>query len=161
MLPTADFWAYIGIWSLIGSAGFSLLLVIAIATNVLRLVRDENAELRNPMPLSGWLVLVGFILTATSFPLIAAYVGLVSRGMRPDFWQLFLMNFLIFIMVSFYDTFIIDILILVFWHPDFLNLPDSEAFNSAIYHIKTLIPATAFSLVFSLISSLIAWLVFF
>lgn len=161
MLTTRNFLVYVGSWSLIGIGAFSLFLIIAGITKAIQLVRDEDAELRNPMPLSGWLVLIGYALTATSFPLIATYVGLALKSLTPGFWQLFLMNFLIFMMVSFYDTFIIDILILVVWHPDFLNLPDAEAFNSAIYHIKTLIPATAFSLVFSLISSLIAWLIIF
>jgi len=161
MIQSIDFWAYIGKWSLYGIFGFSLFLVIAGATRIFHLVRDSEGELRKPMPFSGWALMTGFVFTAFSFSLAAVHFDLIAKGLMPGFWQLFLMNFLVFFAISLFDTFIIDILILVIWHPKFLNLPDSEAFNSATYHIKTLVPATFFSLIFSFFGSLIAWAMYF
>lgn len=64
---------------------------------------------------------------------------------------------ILFIILLFY-TFIIDILVLVKWHPDFLNLPEKEAFTNAVYHLKTLIPGTIYSLIVSLSVTLFSWI---
>lgn len=161
MIQRINFWTYVSKWSLFGIFGFSLLLVIMGATKIYHLVRDSEGELRKPMPFSGWVVMAGFVFIIISFFLSAIYFGLSSKGLKPAFWQLLLMNFLIVFAISLFDTFIIDILIIVIWHPKFLNLPDTEVFNSATYHLKTLAPATIYSLAFSFFGSSIGWIIFF
>jgi len=161
MITSLEFWAYVGKWSLIGAVGFTLLLVLAIVTKAFQLARDEEGQLRKPMPLGGRILMGGFFLTIFLFFIASVYFGLYTKGIRTTFWALWLMNFLIFFAVLLFDTFIIDILILVVWHPDFLKLPDKEMFTSAAFHLKTMLPGTIFSIATSFIGSLSAWLIFF
>ena len=56
-----------------------------------------------------------------------------------------------------YDTLVIDILVLVIWHPRFLRLPDTEAFTSARYHLRTIPAGTILGVLMTLISTLISF----
>ena len=150
-----------GKWSLVGAAGFTLLLMLASVTKAFQLARDEEGRWRKPMPLGGWIVMAGFILTIFLFLIASAYFGLHMKGMNPSFWTLWLMNFLIFFTLLLFDTFIIDILILVLWHTAFLKLPDMDVQTSISFHLKTMLFGTIFSIVTSFIGSLAAWLIFF
>ena len=161
MITSPEFWTHVGKWSLVGVAGFTLMLILAIVTKAFQLVRDEEGRLRKPMPLGGWIVMAGFVLTIFLFLIAAAYFGLHMKGLSPSFWTLWLMNFLIFFTLLLFDTFIIDILILVLWHPTFMKLPDKEMFTSATFHLKTMLFGTIYSIVTSFIGSLAAWLIFF
>jgi hypothetical protein len=161
MITSLEFWTHVGNWSLVGAVGFTLLLILASITKAFQLVRDEEGLFRKPMPLGGWIVMAGFFLTIFLFFIAAAYFGLLIKGMSPSFWVLWLMNFLIFFTLLLFDTFIIDILILVLWHPAFLKLPDKEMFVSITFHLKTMLFGTIFNIVASFISSLAAWLLFF
>ena len=133
-------------WSLVGTAGFTLLLILASVTKAFQLTRDEEGRLRKPMPLGGRVVMAGFILTIFLFLIAAVYFGLHMKGISLSFWTLWLMNFMIFFTLLLFDTFIIDILILVLWHPAFLKLPNTEMFTSATFHLKTMLFGTILAL---------------
>jgi hypothetical protein len=161
MITSLEFWTYVGKWSLVGAAGFTILLILAKVTKAFQLVRDEEGLFRKPMPLGGWMALAGFVLAIFLFFIAAAYFGLHQKGISPSFWTLWLMNFLIFFTLLLFDTFIIDILILVLWHPAFLKLPDMDVHTSILFHLKTMLFGTIFSIVVSFVVSLAAWLRFF
>ncbi len=60
MITFFEFWAYVGKWSLIGAVGFTLLLVLAIVTKAFQLARDEEGQLRKPMPMGGRILMGDF-----------------------------------------------------------------------------------------------------
>ena len=161
MITSLEFWTYVGKWSLVGAAGFTILLILAKVTKAFQLVRDEEGLFRKPMPLGGWMALAGFVLTIFLFLIAAAYFGLHMKGMSLSFWTLWLMNFMTFFTLLLFDTIIIDILILVLWHPAFLKLPDMDVCTSISFHLKTMLFGTIFSIASSFIGSLGAWLIFF
>ena len=161
MITSLEFWTHVGKWSLVGAVGFTLLLILAKVTKAFQLVRDEVGLYRKPMPLGGWMVMAGFVLTIFLFLIAATYFGLHMKGISPSFWTLWLMNFMTFFTLLLFDTFIIDILILVLWHPAFLKLPDMDVCTSISFHLKTMLFGTIFSIAISFIGSLGAWLLFF
>ena len=149
-------WGYILKWGVIGICVFSILIIIAAITRIQRFVRDEEGRLRKDMPIAGRLFMFIWALMMLGFFIISSYFDL-SYSEQFRFGYFFLNNFLIYLVILFYDTFIIDILVIVVLHPDFLNFPKTEGYTSIPFHLKTLIPGTLYGLALSLISSVICW----
>lgn len=79
------------------------------------------------------IILVGLVLIETVALLdYATYSSNVSVG------EAFFLSYLIYCILFLYDTFVIDIFIIVFLHPAWLKLPNTEEFHSYTYHLKTL-----------------------
>lgn len=141
------------IWGLVGILCFTLILLVVLKSGLMAKVRDENGELRKPMPLVGKLAKLMMVFSVVLYFWVVDYFGVVKPGFDPSFLHLFLLNLGLFLIILLYDTFVIDILIIVIWHPDFLPLTDAPGFTSIKYHLKTLLPGTLLGLFFSLLSS--------
>ena len=86
--------------------------------------------------------------------------SLESYRDNADFIGIFVLNYALYLLLFLYDTLIIDIVILVKWHPDFLHLPDEEVFTSVNYHLKTLIPGSILGLAVTAISVFLTVFIF-
>lgn len=74
------------------------------------------------------------------FQVFSNYSGLFRRGFTLDFWNLFLLNYGIYLILFIFDTFFIDGFVLAVWRPAFLQLPDEMGKDSMKKHILISIP---------------------
>jgi hypothetical protein len=147
-------------WGAIGVVVFTVMIALAAKTRAFELVRDEEGKLRKDPSPAGKLLKAGFAVVLIGFFLLANYFGLAS-GSPMRFVEIFVHDLLVYLIILLYDTFVIDILVIVLWHPDFLHLPDTEGFTSTAFHLKTLIPGTLYGLIFSaIVAGLSYWLFF-
>lgn len=140
-------------WALIGIILFSILVYVYSQTGMFYTRKDEEGNLRKEKSLKGFLssffILIGLFL----IQFLYSFISLRNGGFPVTFSLLYLLNFLLYEILFLYDTFVIDIFVICVWHPEFMNLPETEMYTSPHYHLKTLIPGTAFGIVFCLFST--------
>ena len=159
MIENLNF-TFIWKWGLLGVGLFTGMLGLAAKTKVFEMVRDEDGRMRKDTPLAGKLLKAGFVVVLIGFFLLANHMGLAPGGPM-EFKELFTHDLLVYMIILLFDTFVIDILVIVLWHPDFLHLPDTEGFTSIPFHLKTLLPGMLYGLVFSaVVAATSLWLFF-
>ena len=153
--------SYLVLWSFVGSLAFSSFVVFAFRTGIVYSARNEDGLLKEKIPLRGYLVMAGFLFCIVGFLLLANYIGLASRGFQLGLGALFALNLALFLILFLYDTIVIDGLVIGYWRPGFLKLPDSMGWESMRTHMLKSIPAgIVFGLVISGISSVISFFAF-
>ena len=150
------------IWTAAGLIGFSLYVFVVFRTGLLYLARHADGTLKEKVPLKGRLV---------GLPLILLWLGLVLGygrfGVRPynptiTFFQLFLLNSLMFCLIFLFDTFLIDWFIIVKWRPAFLRIPSAMDAAAMRQHINaSLKKGGAIVLLAGLVSTTIVWSIVF
>ncbi|PWI46737.1 hypothetical protein CEE45_15215 [Candidatus Heimdallarchaeota archaeon B3_Heim] len=148
---------YLLVWGSIGSVLFTILVVIFLLTGVLyAAVENPDPKTKRKGMIGSLIILLGiiFIQSISTISSLGSYRG------NADFMAIFVFNYVLYLILFLYDTLIIDILILVKWHPNFLRLPDEEVFTSAKYHLKTLIPGSILGLPLTAISVLLSVFIF-
>jgi hypothetical protein len=148
---------YLLVWGIIGSFLFTIIVILFFLTGII------YAAVENPDPytkrkgvIGSLIILCGIII----IQIVSTITSLNSYINNGDFKGVFISNYFLFLVLFLYDTLIIDIMILVKWHPEFLHLPNEEVFTSAKYHFKTLIPGTIIGLAITTISVLIIYIFF-
>ena len=74
------------------------------------------------------------------FQVTSNYFGLVRYGVGLNYWNLFLLNYGVYLILFLFDTFFIDGFVLTIWRPAFLQLPDEMGKESMKKHILVSIP---------------------
>ena len=156
-MTTGQVLRYLGIWSVFGSVVFSIWVWILFRTGLVWSARTKEGHLKKQIPLSGVAAMGSVLFLMVGLQLLANYYGLKTQGIGPDFAHLFLLNYALYYILFLYDTLVIDILVLVIWHPRFLRLPDTEAFTSARYHLRTIPAGTILGVLMTSISTLISF----
>ena len=77
-------------------------------------------------------------------------------GVTPGFEILFLNAFGIYFFLMLFDLIVLDYLIVVKWHPKFLNLPDTDYYTKFKPHLKGFGRGLAIGIIFSAIISYIS-----
>ncbi|MEM1124859.1 MAG: hypothetical protein AAGJ18_30760 [Bacteroidota bacterium] len=99
-------------------------------------MRDEDGNFKKER---NWKTVLGG-LTSLSFLLGGWYWGnqyyIAALSTSPSFFFLWLNAFGIFMVIHLYDLIVIDYLVIVKWHPKFLNLPDTDYYNIMSSHIE-------------------------
>ena len=144
-------------WGVIGSTFFTLLVVIFFLTGVIYAAVEKPApKTKKKGRIGSLIILVGIL----SIQILSTNISLTRYQLTNDLIGIYLLNYALYLILFVYDTFIIDILILVKWHPDFLHLPNEEVFTSSSYHLKTLILGSILGLLITTISVVISILLF-
>ena len=149
---------YLLIWGLIGCVLFFLLVVVLFRTGVVYTARKKDGTLKEEIALQGKLALLIVPVSYFSFQLTSNYFGLVGQGIMLNFWNLFLLNFGVYLILFLFDTFFIDGYVLAYWRPPFLNLPGEMGKESMKKHILISIPiGLLIGAVLTIISSAISY----
>lgn len=149
---------YLLIWSVVGSITFSIYVIFVFRTGMVYITRNENGLLKEDIPLRGYLSSLGFLVCIIGFLVLANYFGLARKGIPVGFGILFTLNLLLYLILFFYDTLIIDGLVLGYWRPSFLQLPEAIGKDSMKQHIlKSLPVGFIFGLIISLVSTAISF----
>jgi hypothetical protein len=132
--------SYLMLWGLIGCGLFFLLVVVFFRTGLVYTARKEDGTLKDEIPLSGKLVMLILPISYLIYQVISTYFGIVKTGITLSFWNLFLLNFAVYLILFTFDTFVIDGFVLSVWRPTFLKIPDAMGKESMKKHILISIP---------------------
>jgi hypothetical protein len=150
--------AYLAFWSLIGAALFSIFVVFAFRSGAVYLARKRDGTLKEKVPLSGILIMAGFLAAVILFFVAANFFGVASKHFSVGFWTLFTLNYALYLNLFAFDTLIIDGFLLSYWRPDFLRLSNELNKESMKEHIiKSLPIGTGLGLVFAGLTTTIAY----
>ncbi len=147
-------------WGVVGSIAVTIYLIVAWQTGLLATDGDEDGELRANVRLSSVLTGVGALLIFLALLVVADVTDLLRHGADLPFARLYALNYLVYVFWLLYDTIVIDILIVVIWHPDFLKLPDPESHGSIAYHLRTIPRGLIFGAFVTGVATSIVWLFF-
>ena len=145
---------YLLLWSLIGMAAFSAIIIYLFRSNRVYEARTEEGHLKKEMPLKGLLNMLIFLALVVAFIAGANYVSLISRGIFPKFWGLFGINLALIMILIVYDTLVIDWWVIGHWRPRFLHLPDKMDKDQMKVHIRrSFVVAPMFGLLLAILSA--------
>ncbi len=139
---------YLLLYGGIGAALFSVIVLIFCRTGV---AWAERGEVKRTV---GSIIILGGLI---SLQLLANFFGLKLQNFSISFGELFMLNYGLYLLLFLFDTLVIDILVIVKWHPAFLQLPETEVATSVKYHLKTIPIGIVLGLAITLIPSLISY----
>ena len=138
----------------IGSLVFTLLVILFAYSGLAAEIRDEYGQFRRRMSLKailGVLVFISFLLGL----LVTSNILLSNRmEQSPEFSELWINSFGVFMFVHIYDLVVLDYLIIVKWHPAFLKLPETAYYKTIKPHVYGFFRGIPFGMVLSLVVSL-------
>ncbi len=138
----------------IGSVLFFLILVIISRTKIFEAVRDEEGQFRKgiaPKGIFGLSLMLGFFVGIIWWS-NASFAQIVEN---PDFYLLWWNAFLTFMVIHIFDLVVIDLMLIVWWHPKFLNLPDTDYYTKVRPHVQGFIKGIPLGAVLSMVISLL------
>lgn len=148
---------YLLVWGVIGSILFSLIVILFFLTGIIYVaVENPDPKTKKKGVIGSLIILFGIILIQS----VSTISSLDIYRNNADYIGIFVLNYALYLLLFLYDTFIIDIVILVKWHPNFLHLPDDEVFTSVNYHLRTLIPGSILGLAVTAISVFLTSFIF-
>jgi hypothetical protein len=128
--------SYIATWSFAGALAFSLFVVAAFRSGLVFTARKQDGTLKDHVPPAGMAAMAGFVLTLVAFILLANRLGLAGYISHTTFYQLFLLNLALYLVLFAFDTLVIDALVLGRWRPSFLKIPSEMGSTSMAEHIR-------------------------
>jgi hypothetical protein len=154
--------SYLGLWSLIGAALFSVFVFFVFRTDLVYAARKDDGTLKDRIPLRGRLVMIAFLLAIVGFFVIANMCGLPRVDFSISLGRLFVLNFALYFILFLYDTLIIDGLVLSLWRPAFMQLPDAMGWESIKEHMLRSIPVgLAFGVLLAGVSAVLSFFMVF
>jgi len=149
---------YLVTWGMIGAILFSFFLIFVFRSGIVYTTRNEDGLLKEKIPLRGYLTPALFLICVVGFLVLANYFGLARRNIRLNFGALYLLNLLLYLILFLFDTIVIDGLVLGYWRPAFLQLPEAMGWDSMQVHIIKSVPVgSAFGLIIALVSTTISF----
>jgi hypothetical protein len=149
---------YLITWGIIGAVLFSFFIIFVFRSGVVYTTRNEDGLLKEKIPLRGYLTPAVFLLCIVGFLVMANYFGLARQNFRLNFGPLYLLNLVLYLILFLFDTIVIDGLVLGYWRPEFLRLPNAMGWDSMKVHIIKSIPVGAFfGLMIALLSTTISF----
>ena len=157
-MPLEEALRYLGLWSTIGCALFSVFVVVAFRTGIVFTARKEDGTLKKRIPVRGRLAMLTIPLGIVGLQVVANYFGISRQAFEVSFASLFLLNFGHYLILFTFDSVVIDGLVISVWRPAFLRLPDAMGLESMKRHILLSIPiGTLFGTVLAAVSTTISY----
>ena len=122
-------------YGMLGSLCFFVVLVVVSRTKIFEAVRDEEGNFRKGMSLKG-LFGMGMMLALFVSIFWFSSVELAEKYIEPSFLVIWLNAFIVFFIIHLFDLIVIDWLLIIVWHPKFLNLPDTDYYTKLKPHIE-------------------------
>ncbi|MFN2235875.1 MAG: hypothetical protein ACK2U1_16745 [Anaerolineales bacterium] len=132
--------SYMLIWGLIGCVLFFALVVVIFRTGVVYTARKQDGTLKDEIPLRGKFALLIIPISLTLFLLFTNTISFVHNDLTMSLWQIFTLNYGLYLILFFFDTFFIDGYTLAIWRPGFLKIPNEMGRGSMRKHILASLP---------------------
>ena len=143
----------------VASGVFFLLILLISRTGVFEEVRDEAGHFRKDISLKGKLGFAVFFSIILGMLWWSNYL-LAETVVNPGFLTLWLNAFGTFFIVHLFDLIVLDWLIVVWWHPKFLNMPDTDYYTKFKPHWDGFLRGIPFGIVISGLVSMIFLLLY-
>ena len=145
---------YIILWTLIGAAAFSLIVIYLFRSGKVYDSRTEEGHLQERMSLKGLLTMLSFLVLIVAFITFTNFISLFSQGVDLKFWSVFGLNLALIIILIVYDSLVIDWLVIGHWRPAFLQLPEAMDKDQMVEHIRrTFYVAPFFAFLLAILSA--------
>ena len=134
---------------------FTVLIATVGATGIADAVRDEQGRFRKKLTFTsalGLLLMLSFIL---GMLLWGNYRWIQFSDEPPTLLPLGVNAFGIFMVLHLYDLIVLDYLIIVRWHPKFLNLPDTDYYTSFRPHFIGFLRGLPLGILLSFVAALL------
>lgn len=140
----------------VGCIIFTGFLVFMAYSGIASAMRDENGNFKKDLNFKSILGAILFICFLLGILLVANLNYIQSQISSPTFIELWSNSLGVFFVIHIYDLLVLDYLVVVKWHPWFLNLPDTSYYKTMLPHIKGFFKGIPIGVIASLIASLIA-----
>jgi len=118
-------------------------------------MRDEEGKFRKEMNFKSVLGAIIFLCFLLGVLFIANVKYTNSLPSTPGLINLWINSFGVFFIIHIYDLLVLDYLIVVKWHPKFLDLPNTSYYRSFRPHVIGFLKGIPLGIIASLISSLL------
>jgi len=138
---------------------FNFMVVFLFKSGFVNETRDDRGHLKKKQSFKGLLVMLLFSLFVIIIMIIYNYSLFNNNDV--SFWKIISFDFIIIMLMVFYDSFIIDLLVIGIIRPKIINLPDSMNINTMKEHVKlTFIKGWIFIIPLISIPSIIYYFIF-
>ena len=121
-------------WFIFGCILLNIIVILVYRTDIVHNAREKNGTMKNKMPLRGILT-IGFFLFFVCIYFIVFNFVFFQKLSEFNFLYIFLANLVLITLLSFYDAFIIDLIVLGVWKPSFLQIPEEVTIQSMKKHV--------------------------
>jgi hypothetical protein len=143
-----------------GCVGFTVFLLFMSYSGIASAMRDKDGKFTK---------VINFKSTLGAFLFLCFLFGLLcfanvkyanSLPTAPGFINLWINSLSVFFIIHIYDLLVLDYLVIIIWHPKFLNLPHTNYYRSIRPHVIGFLKGIPLGIIASLISSLlILWMI--
>ena len=138
-----------------GCVGFTGFLLFMSYSGIASAMRDEDGKFRKKVNFKSAIGAILFLCFILSFLCFANVKYANSLPFAPGFINLWINSLSVFFIIHIYDLLILDYLVIIKWHPKFLNLPDTNYYRSFRPHVIGFLKGIPLGIIASLISSLL------
>ena len=148
-MPLAGITLGVLLWGGLGSLLFTGLLFLMRAFGVTDAARDREGRFRR-LSLKSLVGFASVLVLMVGFPALGS-VTILERAI--SLWAAWGVAYGIFFVINLYDFVVLDYLIIVRWHPTFLNLPDTDYYNTTRPHAEGFARGTLIGIPATLVSA--------
>lgn len=142
-----------------GCVGFTGFLLFISYSGIASVMRDEDGKFRKELNFKSALGAILFLSLLFGLLCFANIRYANSLPTTPEFINLWINSFGVFFILHIYDLLVLDYLIIIKWHPKFLNLPNTNYYRSFQPHVIGFVKGIPFGIIVSLLSSLLTFLI--
>ena len=139
----------------LGCVVFTGFLLFMAYSGIASAMRDEEGKFRKEINFKSVLGGIMFLFFLLGLLFIANVRYTNSLPTTPGLINLWINSLGVFFIVHIYDLLVLDFLIVVKWHPKFLNLPNTSYYRSFRPHVIGFLKGIPLGIIASLISSLL------
>ena len=124
--------------------------------------RNLDGTLKEKIPARGVVVSLSLLLISIGLLLLFDYFVLAPFASSLTIFHIFLLNFLLYLLIFIYDTYVIDYWVIGKWRPKFMQIPEEMNADSMHLHIvESTKKGPIIISAISLLGTLIAYMTFF
>lgn len=139
----------------LGCVVFTGFLLLVAYSGIASAMRDEEGKFRKELNFKSVLGAIIFLCFLFGLLFFANVKYTNSLPTTPSLINLWINSFSVFFIIHIYDLLVLDYLIIVKWHPKFLNLPNTSYYRSFRPHVIGFLRGIPLGIIASLISSLL------
>ena len=140
---TSVMWPILG-WGALGSGILTAALIVLRASGVVDATRDREGKFKR-LTAKGLIGFLTMVLIVVGFPTWGTLS--VLDGDVSSFWAAWGVAYGIFFVINLYDLVVLDYLVIVRWHPAFLELPDTDYYRTLRPHAEGFVRGSLMGLV--------------
>ncbi len=140
---------------IVGCVTFTIFLLFMSFTGLASAMRDNEGNFKKEKSFKSIIGAFFFLSFIISLLYISNFVYARAMQAKPELIDLWFNSFSVFFIIHIYDLVILDYLIVIKWHPNFLNLPNTKYYTTFRPHLIGFLKGIPIGILLSLLSSLL------